>query len=643
MVKIVSLYSGCGGIDLGFILAGFDIVWAIDFDEAAYDTYRFNLGEQIHYEDIHAVNMENIPDMDILIAGPPCQGFSTAGKMSPDDERNYLLELVIKIVELKKPKIVIIENVPGLLSFRGGDTLNKLITGLKNVEYNVEFKIINALDFNIPQNRRRVIIFANNIGIDDFFETFYIKYKHDNKKTLKEAIGDIENTETLPNHYYSKKWPDFYKIIMRKISGGQKLCNTRLGKRSVHTWEIPEVYGEITDREKEIISVIAKNRRLKRFRKKESWNDANPLSFDEVKEIMGGELTKKEIKTLIEKNYLVEKYKDLYDLKGTFNGKFRRLNYSTPSEAILTNFSSPRNYIHPVQDRPFTVRECARIQGFPDNFLFKGSLNDQYRMVGNAVPPPLAHLLACHLREVLTKMGTQIINEKIELKEFIPYTIKEISLKLKKYESPRLGNPYDPIDELIYLVISQRTFEKSYVDTYYELKNKYHDHDSLRCSKTLDIAKILEPSGLGIQKATAINNILKKIYSDFGETSLDKLKDMNDTDRLNYLMTLPRVGIKTAFCVMMYCFDSKVLPIDANVRRFGQRVGFLNGQKDTVKEHAIIHALIPPDQRYDFHVNAITHGRKLCIPEHPRCRICNLNLLCDTFKENVEEIIEPAY
>lgn len=617
-------------MDLGFIQAGFEVTWAIDIDKAACDTYRFNLGDLIQHENIHLINLDEIPNMDILISGPPCQGFSTAGKMDPKDERNYLLNLIPKIVELKKPQIVFIENVRGLVSFRGGETLEKLIIDLENLGYNVEYKIINATDFGIPQNRQRIIIFANNINIEKFLDIFFNKYKVHLKKTLYSAIGSIEEIGTLPNHYFCEKWPDYYNKIMSKISEGQKLCNTRLGVSSVHTWDIPEVYGETSEREKEILLAIAANRRLKKFIKEESWNDASPLSFNEIRGIMGGKLTKKEIKSLIQKKYLVEKARGLYDLKNTFNGKFRRPNYNKPSEAILTNYSSARNYIHPKKNRPLTVRECARIQGFPDNFYFKGSLNDLYRMVGNAVPPPLAHLLGLHLRDVLIGMGLQNIGKEKRLEGFEPHVIKQLYIRIKEYGSPRLGNPYDPIDELIYLIISQRTFEKSYVNAYNNLKSKYPNHESLRKAKISDIARLLEPSGLGKQKATAIHNILEKIYSDFGETSLERLKEMDDEGRLNYLMTLPRVGIKTAYCVMMYCFDSKVLPIDANVRRFGQRIGFLNGQKNPVKEHKIIHTLIPPDQRYNSHINAVVHGREICIPEHPRCNICQLADFCSS-------------
>ena len=630
MKKIVSLYSGCGGMDLGFIQAGFEVIWAIDNDKSACDTYRFNLGEKIQNKNIHNINFNDIPDMDILIAGPPCQGFSTVGKMHPDDKRNNLLELIPSIIEIKKPNIIFIENVRGLTAVKGGNTLNDFIANLIRLGYRVEYEIINSCDVGIPQNRQRIIIFANKIGLVNFFDTFIKNYKLD-KKTLHGVIGDIENIGTLSNHYYSKKFSEEYVSIMKKISEGQKLCNTRLGKSSIHTWDIPEVYGETTDREKYILLLIAKNRRLKRFRKKESWQDASPLSLNEIREIAGGKVSTEEIRKLVEKNYLVEKFEGLFDIKNTFNGKFRRPRYDKPSEAILTNYSSPRNYIHPKKNRPFTVRECARIQSFPDNFLFKGTINDQYRMIGNAVPPVLARFLALHLKEMLFDTKNSNYNKITNCEEFDPYVITQISLKLKKYGSSRLGNKFDPIDELIYLIISQRTFEKSYDEAYNNLKMKYPSHESLRREKISKIAILLESSGLGKQKARAINEILNKIYSDFGKTSLDKLKDMNDENRFNYLMTLPRVGIKTAYCVMMYCYNSKVLPIDTNVRRLGHRISFLNGQKDSIKEHKIIHTLIPPDQRYNFHVNAVVHGRKICIPEHPRCNLCSLYTLCDYF------------
>lgn len=639
MDKIVSLYSGCGGMDLGFIQAGFNVIWGIDNDKSAYETYKFNLSGDFQYKNIHNVDINEIPDMDILIAGPPCQGFSTVGKMNPNDERNFLLELIIEIVEIKKPKIILIENVRGLTAFKSGNTLLKFINDLENQNYKVEHEVINASDFGIPQNRQRIIIFANKIGIDNFFDDFINNYAFIKKKSLFNAIGDIEDIGTLPNHYFSNKWPEHYKFIMKKILEGQKLCNTRLGKSSVHTWEIPEVYGETTKREKNILFEIAKNRRLKKYRKKESWQDASPLTFDEIKDIMQGKLEKKEFNILIKKGFIVEKFKNLYDIKNTFNGKFRRLLYNKPSEAILTNYSSPRNYIHPKKNRPFTVRECARIQGFPDNFFFLGSLISQYRMVGNAVPPPLALLLAFQINDILIEKGFKKAYKKKYLDDFVPNTLKQVHFILKKkYGNPRLGNLNNPIDELLFIIISQRTFEKSYLDVFKKLKAKYKDHESLRGAKVSDIAEILKPAGLSKQKAIAIHNILEKIFKDFGETSLNKLTDFDDTSKLTYLMTLPRVGIKTAYCIMMYSFDSKVLPIDANIRRVANRIGFLDSQKNAGKEHEIIHTLIPKEWRYDFHVNTLIHGRKVCIPEHPICNLCSLNYLCDYFKQISDKI-----
>lgn len=627
MYRVISLFSGCGGMDLGFIQAGFKIVWAGDNDFFAYQTYYFNLGPQINCVDLRNIRGDTIPDADILICGPPCQGFSNVGKRNPNDERNYLYQEVIKIVKTKCPKVVVIENVKGLKSFQEGSLLGKIIYELEKIGYATEWNIINTVNFGIPQNRERLFIIANNLGINGIITGIMEKNRNIPLKILKEAIGDIEEVGTLANHFINYKVNGTYKRIMNKISGGQKLCNTRLNNRSVHTWEIPDVFGRTTPLERDILITIAKHRRRKCYYKEGfSWNDANPLSVDEILRITGG--SKKEtIDSLVQKGYLVAKGPDLYDLKHTFNGKFRRLRYDFPSEAILTNFGSPRNYIHPRADRPLTIRECARIQGFPDAFLFKGTVQSQYRQIGNAVPPPVSKIMA---NQIMSMLKGKTTNCRIGINKKLPsYVIKEIIKTLKRYGTPHLGNKTNPLDELIYLYISQRTFEKSYRSVFTALKRTYPSYDNLRRANIKKLIKILEPSGLARQKATTILGALNKIYRDFGKTSLNALKEMDNDAKLNYLQSLPRVGIKTAYCILLFCFNVEVLPIDANVRRVCQRLGILPRNLTQKKEHDILHSLISPKERYSFHVNCIEHARQICIPLHPRCDRCTLQKFCE--------------
>ena len=191
------------------------------------------------------------------------------------------------------------------------------------------------------------------------------------------------------------------------------------------------MFGKVSSLERNILETIARHRRLREYEKEQSWNDANPLTMTEIKTILGKDVSVA-IKNLIRKGYIVKKGSGLYDLKHTFNGKFRRLDNKRPSEAVLTNFGSVRNFVHPTKNRPFTVRECARIQGFPDNFVIKGSLHSQYRQMGNAVPPPLAKIIA---EEVRFEISKKLTRKRIVPVDFIPYAVREIISELKTHTS----------------------------------------------------------------------------------------------------------------------------------------------------------------------------------------------------------------
>jgi DNA (cytosine-5)-methyltransferase 1 len=625
-IKLASLFSGCGGMDLGFAWSGFDIVWAADKDLSACETYRFNLGVENRCVDIQSVSPEIIPDADVIVCGPPCQGFSNAGRRSPRDERNLLYLDVLRIVEKKRPLFVVVENVKGLKSFQSGATLDNLTNRLRQMGYIAEWVILNARHFGVAQNRERLFVVANRMGIDGFFDDIG-QYMSPKQTCLSEVIQDIEEVGILPNHEYQNNYNDRHNLILAKIGQGQKLCDTRLGPRSVHTWQIPNVFGRTTDQERDLLLAIAKHRRLSSYRKKESWNDASPLTIEEIRLCAGNDTDRKLVNDLIYKGYLVEKQPGLFDLKHTFNGKFRRLDYGLPSDAVLTNFGSVRNYVHPIFNRPLTVRECARIHGFPDDFVFKGSINSQYTQVGNAVPPTMANILAQKI--ALSIKPELAVTDVKPNKALVSGTIREVVNRLRQtYGSPDLGNKTNPLDELIYLYISQRTFEKSYQLVFRNLKNKYRTFERLRGAALEDLIDILRPAGLAKQRAQAILGALSKIREDFGETSLRKLRKQGPASQLSYLLTLPRVGLKTAYCSMVFCLGAAVIPIDANVRRVCQRLAWLPSKLDQRKEHGILHALINEEDRLSFHVNCIAHARQQCLPQYPKCGSCCLTTMC---------------
>ena len=227
-MKIVSLFSGAGGLDLGFQMAGHEIIWANDFFEDAVETYRHNLGEHILCADIHDVSVDDIPDCDIVIGGFPCQGFSVANtKRHVGDERNELYKQLIRVIKSKSPKFFLAENVKGLTSLAKGEVFKMILNDFSSIGYQVQYKIMNAADYGVPQNRLRVVI----VGVrnDIHWKYNYPEPTHDKDGnhglhrwiSVSEGLADIPNPDEpndLPNHTYSK-----YKLNINGYLGHRLL------------------------------------------------------------------------------------------------------------------------------------------------------------------------------------------------------------------------------------------------------------------------------------------------------------------------------------------------------------------------------------------------------------------------------------
>ncbi len=227
-MKVVSLFSGAGGLDLGFKMAGHEIIWANDLYEDAVETYRHNIGDHIICEDIFKIDVTDIPDCDIIIGGFPCQGFSVANtKRHEDDERNALYKQLIRVIDAKKPKFFLAENVKGLTSLSKGKVFQMIMNDFESLGYVVKSKVLNAADYGVPQTRQRVIIIGVRNDID--FEYIYPAPTHDkNGKeglskwvSVAEAmkpIADPDIPNDLPNHEYSK-----YKLQFNGYLGHRAL------------------------------------------------------------------------------------------------------------------------------------------------------------------------------------------------------------------------------------------------------------------------------------------------------------------------------------------------------------------------------------------------------------------------------------
>lgn len=231
-MRVVSLFSGAGGLDLGFIQAGHHILWANDLFSDAVATYRKNIGNHIIEADISTIPSEQIPDCDIVIGGFPCQGFSVANtKRHTSDTRNSLYKELLRVINDKMPSFFVAENVKGLLSLDHGKVFDLILNDFQNAGYKVSFKVLNAADYGVPQKRERIIIVGVRNDIN-FSYTFPSEtHSKDGANGLDKWISssdalsqfpDPDTPNSIPNHTYSK-----YKLNFNGYIGHRKLDPTQ--------------------------------------------------------------------------------------------------------------------------------------------------------------------------------------------------------------------------------------------------------------------------------------------------------------------------------------------------------------------------------------------------------------------------------
>ncbi|MDR1966220.1 MAG: DNA cytosine methyltransferase [Synergistaceae bacterium] len=212
-MNVVSLFSGAGGLDLGFIMAGHEIIWANDVFADAVETYRRNIGNHIVCEDIFLIDASAVPDCDIIIGGFPCQGFSVANtKRCEGDSRNVLYKQLIRIIEAKKPSFFVAENVKGILSLGNGRVAQMILDDFTKMGYKVQAKLLNAADYGVPQTRQRVFFVGVRNGTNFVYEFPKPTHSPDGGDGLKKWVGvqdalkilpDPDQPNDIPNHVYS--------------------------------------------------------------------------------------------------------------------------------------------------------------------------------------------------------------------------------------------------------------------------------------------------------------------------------------------------------------------------------------------------------------------------------------------------------
>ena len=384
----MSLFSGVGGLDLGFIQAGFSPVSAYDICPIAVKNYKQNVAA--HAQVLNLVENDVLPPEapDLVLAGSPCQGFSTIGKRDLNDPRNFLISRAAELAIDLDPRVIVLENVPGLLFGEHRVHFKRTERILRKSRYNVQVLQLRADSFGLPQLRKRIFIIAskklNALRVNE-------------SKSTPTFCKITESVSNLANHepkIFDKNSADY--VIATHIPQGCKLCDVRGGSRSVHSWEIPEIFGRTTKKQRELLVMLMQLRRRIRLRPN---GDADPVLPSDLRIKLGWD-TETEIDNLSQLGY-IRQIGERIDLTRTFNGKYKRINAEGKSYAVDTRYGDPKCYLHYSENRGLSVREAARVQGFPDNFILSGKIVEQFRLVGNAVPIPMSRALAESIKTAL--------------------------------------------------------------------------------------------------------------------------------------------------------------------------------------------------------------------------------------------------
>lgn len=340
-MKVADLFAGVGGLSQGFIQAGFSIALAIEYDTSIANAYQLNhKNTDVLNDDICKMNFSEIhlkhPTIDVVIGGPPCQGFSQKGKrLKLDDPRNFLFQRFVDFVREFKPKYFVLENVPNIITTANGYFKEQIISAFSQLGYTVSCGVLCALDFGIPQDRRRAV-FIGALGSS----APNLPFPNGKKCNIEEAIYDLPFINSGEGEEVSRYDKCPTSDYQRNLRGAETI-----------------LYNHVATKHSK--SALAKLALIPKGK--------------------GKEVLPKELLT-----------------KSIYSGTWCRLLEDGYAPTITTRFDTPSSgrFTHPILDRCLTIREAARIQSFPDSFVFYGNRTSQMKQVGNAVPPLLAYEIA---------------------------------------------------------------------------------------------------------------------------------------------------------------------------------------------------------------------------------------------------------
>lgn len=377
-------------MSLGFSRAGFLCLGAYDSWKPAVETYRANLGDHIKLEVLS--NATCLPKASLIVGGPPCQGFSSAGARRPDDVRNSLIGVFAQLIVAYKPVAFVMENVEGFLTADGGSFLMELLNTVIPAGYRVHVRKVNAANYGVPQHRKRVFAIGGRGWTPTFPQPLFFAYG---------APGSVRASNTL-------------------LPKAPTLETALRGLPSPESPDAPQGHRAQSLKE----SDKARAQRLEQGQTmRDLPTDLWHASFQRraFRRVADGTPTER---------------------RGGAPAGLRRLKFSEPSKAITS--AAVSEFLHPLEHRPLTVRECARIQTFPDEFVFRGGTSEQAQVVGNAVPPTLAHEIARNLLQDLHHIIPDV--EQGSLLSFAPTSANGMSPILedvvtrveKQFGTPRM-------------------------------------------------------------------------------------------------------------------------------------------------------------------------------------------------------------
>jgi DNA (cytosine-5)-methyltransferase 1 len=406
----IDLFSGAGGLSFGFGQVGFHTIYATDINEDSCKSFQLNHPDSIvECKDILTLDPKALQgrlnlergSLDVLVGGPPCQGFSTYGKRDPNDSRNKLYKYYLSFLNALYPKTFIIENVVGILSMNDGEIINDIFKSVQNIGYDVELKVLDVSEYGIPQIRKRVFIIGSQLNKkihfpmptngknegNDLFNTV------NPTLTVKDAISDLPEDVYLPSEMdlqvdYKIEPQNEYQKYMR---GTLEKTISHSSKRMMGLRRLRLLLLKPGDYGNELRTRIEQSGLPNNFIE-QFFSQSSEDAFDGCRS--QDKLKEKELITLLKGPHKLDDILNFIDTGG-FANKYRRLKWDEPSHTLVAHMARDcSDFVHPEYDRFISVREAARLQSFPDWYKLYGSQFSQLKQIGNAVPPLMSLALA---------------------------------------------------------------------------------------------------------------------------------------------------------------------------------------------------------------------------------------------------------